>query len=108
MRRLIVHPEPPPILTRLPQIFRLIDQHIHALMRIAGILIENATGVGDAARCQTDAKKQSPHDPAPLPSAVASEPPDPPSSPLEPMEHRDAEAPDSTGRDLYRMLPLAT
>src|SRR5207253_7313738 len=70
VRRLVVHPDPPPILARLPQVFGLIDQHIHALLRIARVLIENAPAIGEAHYPQARKQKQSPHDRPPAGSPL--------------------------------------
>lgn len=54
VRRHVVEPEPPPRLTDLPQVFRLVDQLIRADQRIAGVLVDTA-GAGQR---QPDPREQ--------------------------------------------------
>src|SRR6185437_5267664 len=61
--RLVVEPEALPFLLDLPQVFRLVQQLVHPLVRIAGILIDEATGVGGQPDRGRDPQH---HSPAPL------------------------------------------
>ena len=62
VRGLVVHPNSSPVLARLTQVFGLIDQHVHALIGIAWILVKNAPGVGQTESRQPGHEEQTPHD----------------------------------------------
>ena len=45
VRRLIIHPKPPPFALHLAKVFGLDQQHVHAVVSVAGVLIDEATRV---------------------------------------------------------------
>lgn len=42
---LVVEPEAPPVVLDLPQVFRLVQQFLHADVRVAGILVDDAAAI---------------------------------------------------------------
>ncbi len=65
MRRLIVHPEAPPFIMHLTEVFRVDQQLFNAHEGIAGILIDDAPSIAEG-ECQgQDDPQASLHDSAP-------------------------------------------
>src|SRR5581483_962336 len=60
-RRLVIEPNAPPLLACLAHVLGLVQQRVRALVRVARVLVEQASGVGKPDRRQAREKKQTPH-----------------------------------------------